>query len=124
MFGNTTNPSMSWAAGGVISTAPELARYVKAMVGGGLLSQEMQQRRLASLQPAEPKLLPAYRYGYTWDTFGPTMRQLPSPIATLIPLWPLWTRQLSQHVGPVPVQGLTWNMRVFLSPYQSSPKDQ
>jgi D-alanyl-D-alanine carboxypeptidase len=69
--GTDTNPSMAWAAGGVISTAPELARYVKAMVGGGLLGKEMQQRRFASLQPAEPKLLPGYRYGYNWDTFGP-----------------------------------------------------
>jgi len=68
--GTYTNPSMAWAAGGVISTAPELARYVRAMVGGGLLNETMQKRRLDSLQLAYPDH-PNYRYGYNLDTFGP-----------------------------------------------------
>lgn len=70
--GTDTNPSMAWAAGGAISTAPQLARYVKAMVGGGLLSPEWQQRRLASLRQVNPNY-PAYRYGYNLDTFGPML---------------------------------------------------
>ena len=37
-------------AGVVISTAPELARYVEAMVDGGLLEEGMQKRRLESLR--------------------------------------------------------------------------
>jgi D-alanyl-D-alanine carboxypeptidase len=68
--GTYVNPSMAWAAGGVISTAPELARYVKAMVGGGLLGKPMQEQRLASLQLVDPRL-PGYRYGYNLDSFGP-----------------------------------------------------
>lgn len=69
--GTDINPSMAWAAGGAISTAPQLARYVKAMVGGGLLSPPWQQR-LASLRQVNPKY-PAYRYGYNLDSFGPML---------------------------------------------------
>jgi D-alanyl-D-alanine carboxypeptidase len=47
------NPSWAWAAGAGISTAPELATWVEALGGGGLLGDDMQQRRIASVQPAE-----------------------------------------------------------------------
>jgi len=65
-----TNPSWAWAAGGVISTPSDLARYAKALVGGGLLDPEMQQERLASLQvvPGRPDSI---RYGYALLTLGP-----------------------------------------------------
>jgi D-alanyl-D-alanine carboxypeptidase len=67
--GTFVNPSMAWAAGGVISTAPQLVRYAKAMVGGGLLSPQWQQRRLQSLRLITPDRLD-YRYGYNLDNFG------------------------------------------------------
>ncbi|KDA05098.1 D-Ala-D-Ala carboxypeptidase [Microbacterium sp. CH12i] len=47
------NPSWTSAAGMGISTAPEIATWVEALAGGGLLSDEMQQRRMASLEPNE-----------------------------------------------------------------------
>lgn len=45
------NPSWTSAAGAGISTASDLATWVEALGGGGLLSEEMQQRRLDSVQP-------------------------------------------------------------------------
>jgi D-alanyl-D-alanine carboxypeptidase len=68
--GTYVNPSMAWAAGGVISTAPQLARYVKAMVGGSLLSPAWQERRLQSLRTISPDRQD-YGYGYNLDNFGP-----------------------------------------------------
>jgi D-alanyl-D-alanine carboxypeptidase len=62
-----TNPSFGWAAGGVISTGDDLARYVKALVGGGLLNRHLQQLRLDSLREVDP----GYRYGYNIDSLGP-----------------------------------------------------
>lgn len=46
------NPSWGWTAGAGISTADDLARYVEALVGGGLLSDELQQLRLSEFQKA------------------------------------------------------------------------
>lgn len=50
-----TNDNASWtsAAGMGISTAADLATWVEALGGGGLLSDEMQQDRIASLQPTD-----------------------------------------------------------------------
>ncbi len=47
------NPSWAWSAGAGISTAPELATWVEALGGGGLLGDDMQQRRIESVRPAE-----------------------------------------------------------------------
>lgn len=64
------NPSWAWAAGSVISTANDLAKYVKALVGGGLLNPPMQKERLASLQPADTP--GSYdHYGYNILSWGP-----------------------------------------------------
>ena len=46
-----TNPSWGWAAGAGISTAADLTTYVEALIGGGLLSPGLQQRRLDSVKP-------------------------------------------------------------------------
>ena len=47
------NPSWAWAAGAGISTAPELATWVEALGGGGVLSEEMQKKRIESVQPSD-----------------------------------------------------------------------
>ena len=65
-----TNPSWAWAAGGVISTPRDLARYVKALVGGGLLGPKLQRQRLESLTPV-PGRPSSIRYGYGLLTLGP-----------------------------------------------------
>ncbi len=63
------NPSWAWAAGAVSSTASELAIYVEALVGGGLLDPAMQEKRLASLKP--PIGHPATaQYGLALAKFG------------------------------------------------------
>lgn len=43
------NPSWTWAAGGAVSTAGDLSRYVTAMVDGGLLDAKFQKTRMDSL---------------------------------------------------------------------------
>ncbi len=48
------SPSWAWTAGGAISTAGDLARYVRALVGGGLLNTRTQRLRLDSIQPIVP----------------------------------------------------------------------
>ncbi|WP_305686819.1 serine hydrolase [Microbacterium sp.] len=45
------NPSWAWSAGSGISTAGEMATWVEALGGGGLLGDELQQSRLESLEP-------------------------------------------------------------------------
>ncbi|WP_407360039.1 serine hydrolase domain-containing protein [Microbacterium sp. LBN7] len=47
------NPSWAWSAGAGISTAPELATWVEALGGGGVLSDEMQKKRIESVQPSD-----------------------------------------------------------------------
>jgi len=63
------NPSWTWAAGGVISTAGDLADWVEVLVGGGALDDDMQAARLASLQPTSDAP-DASRYGYNLAEMG------------------------------------------------------
>ncbi len=42
--------SWAWAAGSAYSTPRELQKYVEALVGGGLISESMQQKRLNDLK--------------------------------------------------------------------------
>jgi D-alanyl-D-alanine carboxypeptidase len=67
------NPSWAWAAGGAISTADDLARYVKALVGGGLLTKRSQQQRLDSIQPTDPENPASTAYGYALADLGPLL---------------------------------------------------
>ncbi len=62
------SPSWIWAAGGAVSTARDLAAYVKALVGGGLLPPRLQQQRLASVVPSTPG---GAGYGLALASFGP-----------------------------------------------------
>jgi D-alanyl-D-alanine carboxypeptidase len=57
------NPSWAWAAGGVISTIGDLAKWVEALGGGGLLDANLQKERLASVR-AVPVDLPDPEYGW------------------------------------------------------------
>ncbi|WP_137725103.1 serine hydrolase domain-containing protein [Prescottella subtropica] len=66
------NPSWAWAAGAAISTATDLVTWVQALVGGQLLSKDMQERRLASLQPTGPDPAAA-QYGWGIAKMGPML---------------------------------------------------
>ena len=65
-----TNPSWGWAAGAGISTAADLTTYVEALIGGGLLSPELQQRRLDSIVPVGNA---GAGYGLALASFGPML---------------------------------------------------
>lgn len=61
------SPSWAWTAGGATSTAGDLARYVKALVGGGLLNGRMQKVRMDSIRP----ITSGAGYGLGLAQFGP-----------------------------------------------------
>jgi D-alanyl-D-alanine carboxypeptidase len=67
------NPSYATAAGGVISTADDLAVWMRALVGGGVLDGEFQRQWLESLTPEDPAAPEGQKYGYgiTEIAFGP-----------------------------------------------------
>jgi D-alanyl-D-alanine carboxypeptidase len=67
------NPSWGWAAGAGISTVEDLATYVEALVGGGLLSNELQQQRLDSVVPVDPTNPQSAGYGLALARFGPML---------------------------------------------------
>ncbi len=58
------NPSWAWAAGGVISTATDLATWIEALVGGQLLDAAYQRTWRESLQPTNPIDPNGLKYGY------------------------------------------------------------
>ena len=64
------NPSWGWAAGAGISTARDLVVWVEALVGGELLSEAMQQQRLASVKPIDPDNPNTAYYGLGIARFG------------------------------------------------------
>ena len=67
------NPSYALAAGGVISTADDLATWMRALVGGKILGADYQRQWLDSPEPEDPSkpLGQKYGYGITLMTFGP-----------------------------------------------------
>jgi D-alanyl-D-alanine carboxypeptidase len=65
------SPSWAWTAGGAISTPGDLATYVKALVGGGLLSPKMQKVRLNSIRPVVPGQKGGVGYGLGIAQFAP-----------------------------------------------------
>lgn len=71
----TVNPSWGWAAGSGVSNARELTRFTRVLVKGGLLSPELQKRRLESLRPTDSDSFPDYiDYGLgilrMWGFYG------------------------------------------------------
>jgi D-alanyl-D-alanine carboxypeptidase len=65
-----SNPSWTWAAGGAIATLDDLAVYVKALVSGGLINDDLQKQRLASVVPFDPSA-PSVGYGLGITQFVP-----------------------------------------------------
>jgi CubicO group peptidase (beta-lactamase class C family) len=67
------NPSYAFAAGNAISTANDLATWMRALVGGKLFDANHQRQWLHSLEPQDPSkpLGQKYGYGITEITFGP-----------------------------------------------------
>jgi CubicO group peptidase (beta-lactamase class C family) len=67
------NPSYATAAGGAISTADDLAIWMRALVGGKVLGADTQRQWLTSPEPEDPSkpLGQKYGYGIAQMTFGP-----------------------------------------------------
>jgi D-alanyl-D-alanine carboxypeptidase len=67
------NPSYALTAGGVISTANDLATWMRALVGGKILDSDYQRQWLDSPEPEDPSrpLGQKYGYGIAQMTFGP-----------------------------------------------------
>ena len=61
------------AAGGVISTADDLATWMRALVGGKVFDADYQRQWLESLEPEDPRNPKGQKYGYgiAQITFGP-----------------------------------------------------
>lgn len=69
------NPSAYFAAGGVISTADDLATWMRALVGGKVFNADFQRHWLASPEAPEPgqPAMQKYGYGILTLTFGPNV---------------------------------------------------
>ena len=67
------NPSYAFAAGGGISTADDLATWMRALVGGKVFDAAYQRQWLDSPEPQDPRTPEGQRYGYgiSLITFGP-----------------------------------------------------
>lgn len=67
------NSSYANAAGGAISTADDLATWMKALVMGKVFDADFRQQWLASLQAEDPAAPDGQKYGYgiSYQRFGP-----------------------------------------------------
>jgi D-alanyl-D-alanine carboxypeptidase len=67
------NPSYALAVGGAISTAGDLAIWMRVLVAGKLFDADYQRRWLDSLEPQDPSKPLGQRYGYgiSQIIFGP-----------------------------------------------------
>ncbi|MFF0815921.1 serine hydrolase domain-containing protein [Rhodococcus sp. NPDC003318] len=67
------NPSYATAAGGAISTADDLATWIRALVSGKVFDSEYQQQWLGGLRPENPDTPDGQQYGYgiSFQRFGP-----------------------------------------------------
>lgn len=65
------NPSWAWSAGAGISTANDLATWVEALAGGTMLDADMQEQRMASIEPTDPSNPAAAGYGLGIAKMGP-----------------------------------------------------
>jgi CubicO group peptidase (beta-lactamase class C family) len=67
------NSSYATAAGGAISTADDLATWMKALVSGTVFNADYHQQWLTSLQAEDPDAPDGQKYGYgiSYQRFGP-----------------------------------------------------
>ncbi|MDF2826147.1 MAG: penicillin-binding protein beta-lactamase class [Mycobacterium sp.] len=68
------NSSYATAAGGAVSTADDLASWIRSLVVGDVFSPEMQQQWRNSLIPEDPDAGPGgqrYGYGISYQRYGP-----------------------------------------------------
>jgi D-alanyl-D-alanine carboxypeptidase len=67
------NSSYATAAGGAISTADDLATWMKALVSGKVFNANFHQQWLTSLQAEDPDAPDGQKYGYgiSYQRFGP-----------------------------------------------------
>ncbi|MET0900763.1 MAG: serine hydrolase domain-containing protein [Mycobacterium sp.] len=67
------NSSYATAAGGAVSTARDLADWMRALVSGQVLDADAQQQWLGSLQAEDPSAPDGQKYGYgiSYQRFGP-----------------------------------------------------
>jgi D-alanyl-D-alanine carboxypeptidase len=67
------NSSYATAAGGAISTANDLATWMKALVSGKLFNADYREQWLTSLQAEDPDAPDGQKYGYgiSYQRFGP-----------------------------------------------------
>lgn len=67
------NPSYATAAGGAISTADDLATWMRTLVTGGVFDAEGHRQWAASLRPEDPDAPDGQQYGYgiSYQRFGP-----------------------------------------------------
>ena len=67
------NSSYATAAGGAISTADDLATWMKALVTGKVFNADFHQQWLTSLQAEDPDAPDGQKYGYgiSYQRFGP-----------------------------------------------------
>ncbi|MDF3338223.1 serine hydrolase [Mycolicibacterium septicum] len=67
------NPSYATAAGGAISTADDLAIWIRALVTGTVFDDQFTQRWRDSLRPEDPDHPDGQQYGYgiSYQRFGP-----------------------------------------------------
>jgi D-alanyl-D-alanine carboxypeptidase len=67
------NSSYATAAGGAISTADDLATWMKALVSGKVFNADYHQQWLTSVQPEDPGAPDGQKYGYgiSYQRFGP-----------------------------------------------------
>jgi D-alanyl-D-alanine carboxypeptidase len=67
------NSSYATAAGGAISTADDLATWIKALVSGKVFDADYQKQWLTSLQAEDPAAPDGQKYGYgvSYQRFGP-----------------------------------------------------
>jgi D-alanyl-D-alanine carboxypeptidase len=72
------NPSYASAAGGVISTADDLATWIRALVGGKVLNADSQRRWSGSLEPEDPDKPDGQKYGSARNARDPIGGQ-PAP---------------------------------------------
>jgi len=67
------NSSYATAAGGAISTADDLAKWMEALVSGKVFNADYHQQWLTSLQAEDPDAPDGQKYGYgiSYQRFGP-----------------------------------------------------